>query len=178
MLEGTIEHDGAVFGIHCHIVPTTDPDVRQMIAFRDLLRGDRSALEAYANDKHRIAAATEDPLEYTAAKTELVDRLLEDAEVRAAYDAGAELDRLDRPLGLVEFERTKEILGRHLPAPPISPTSAAARAGTRSGWRGSVTGSSTGTWSRLVLFDALRALERVPELLGVGPHLLLTALSR
>jgi GrpB-like predicted nucleotidyltransferase (UPF0157 family) len=44
MLEGTIEHDGAVFGIHCHIVPTTDPDVRQMIAFRDLLRADHGAV--------------------------------------------------------------------------------------------------------------------------------------
>jgi GrpB-like predicted nucleotidyltransferase (UPF0157 family)/ubiquinone/menaquinone biosynthesis C-methylase UbiE len=118
MLEGTIEHDGAVFGIHCHIVPTTDPDVRQMIAFRDLLRADRSALEAYANEKHRIAAATEDPLEYTDAKADLINRLLEDAEVRTVYEAGTELDRLDRPLGLVEFERTKEILGRHLPAPP------------------------------------------------------------
>jgi ubiquinone/menaquinone biosynthesis C-methylase UbiE len=38
--------------------------------------------------------------------------------VRAYYDAGPEYDRLDSPLGVVEFERTKEILQRHPPPPP------------------------------------------------------------
>jgi len=79
MLEGTIEQEGAVFGIHCHVVPTTDPDVRQMIEFRDLVRRDASAREAYAADKRRIAAGTADPLEYTAAKGDLIRRLLEAA---------------------------------------------------------------------------------------------------
>jgi SAM-dependent methyltransferase len=38
--------------------------------------------------------------------------------LRAHYDAGIEKDRLDSALGLVEFERTKEIVSRHLPRPP------------------------------------------------------------
>lgn len=42
----------------------------------------------------------------------------DEAYVRAHYDSGAELERLNRPLGIVEFERTKEILDRHLPRPP------------------------------------------------------------
>jgi SAM-dependent methyltransferase len=40
--------------------------------------------------------------------------------VRAHYETGIERDRLDLPLGVVEFERTKEIVGRHLPAPPAT----------------------------------------------------------
>jgi SAM-dependent methyltransferase len=45
----------------------------------------------------------------------------EDAShVRAHYETGTERDRLDLPLGVVEFERTKEIVGRHLPSPPAT----------------------------------------------------------
>jgi SAM-dependent methyltransferase len=44
----------------------------------------------------------------------------DDSDVRAYYESGAELDRLDRALGIVEFERTKEILQRHLPPPPAT----------------------------------------------------------
>jgi SAM-dependent methyltransferase len=42
----------------------------------------------------------------------------EDAEMRAYYAQGRERDRLDDPKGVVEFERTKEILQRQLPAAP------------------------------------------------------------
>ncbi len=31
MLEGTFRCSGGVFLLHCHVVPTTDPDVGQMI---------------------------------------------------------------------------------------------------------------------------------------------------
>jgi dephospho-CoA kinase len=78
MLEGTIEQEGAVFGIHCHVVPSTDPDVDQMIALRDLLRVEPAAREAYAADKLRIVAETDDVLEYTQRKTALIRRLLEE----------------------------------------------------------------------------------------------------
>jgi dephospho-CoA kinase len=76
MLEGTFRCLGGVFLLHCHVVPATDPDVRQMIEFRDLLRRDPAALQAYAADKLRIAAATSDSLDYTHAKTALIHRLL------------------------------------------------------------------------------------------------------
>jgi SAM-dependent methyltransferase len=42
----------------------------------------------------------------------------EDAELQAHYAQGREWDRLDDPKGVVEFERTKEILRRRLPAAP------------------------------------------------------------
>ncbi len=34
MLEGTFRCSGGVFLLHCHVVPTTDPDVGQMIVPR------------------------------------------------------------------------------------------------------------------------------------------------
>jgi len=76
MLEGTYRCRGAVFGVHAHVVPTTDPDVNQMAAFRDLLRTDRRALEAYAAEKRRIVERTDDVMVYTEAKTDVITRLL------------------------------------------------------------------------------------------------------
>jgi GrpB-like predicted nucleotidyltransferase (UPF0157 family) len=76
MLEGTFRCRGGVFVLHCHVVPASDPDVRQMIEFRDLLRRDPAARQAYAAAKLRIAASTSDSLNYTHAKTALIRRLL------------------------------------------------------------------------------------------------------
>jgi dephospho-CoA kinase len=76
MLEGTFRCRGGVFLIHCHVVPTTDPDVRQMTEFRDLLRSDPAACAAYAADKRQITADISDSLDYTYAKTPLIRRLL------------------------------------------------------------------------------------------------------
>ena len=41
-----------------------------------------------------------------------------DPTVLAGYNAGIERDRLRTGMGLIEFERTKEILTEHLPKPP------------------------------------------------------------
>ena len=76
MLEGTFRCAGAVFLLHCHVVPTTDPDVGQMMELRDLLRRDPVARRLYAADKRRIAAQTRDSMDYTHAKTQLIRRLL------------------------------------------------------------------------------------------------------
>ena len=76
MLEGTFRCRGGIFLVHCHVVPTTDPDVRQMIEFRDLLRSDPAACVAYAADKRRITVGISDSLDYTHAKTPLIRRLL------------------------------------------------------------------------------------------------------
>jgi SAM-dependent methyltransferase len=44
----------------------------------------------------------------------------EDAEMRAYYAQGKEWDRLGDPKGVVEFERTKEILQQRLPVAPAT----------------------------------------------------------
>ena len=41
-----------------------------------------------------------------------------DSALHDYYALGHERDRLEGPVGVVEFERTKELLLRHLPAPP------------------------------------------------------------
>lgn len=43
-----------------------------------------------------------------------------DRAMHAYYERGEELDRLDTPIGRVELARTKEIVARHLPAPPCA----------------------------------------------------------
>ena len=41
-----------------------------------------------------------------------------DKSVTAYYEAGREYNRLRKDIGLIEFERTKEILLENLPKPP------------------------------------------------------------
>ena len=41
----------AVFALHCHVLPMTDPDVRQMIEFRDKLRTNADLRKAYVTEK-------------------------------------------------------------------------------------------------------------------------------
>jgi hypothetical protein len=88
--EGTFRCRGEVFLIHQHVVPTTDPDVRQMTEFRDLLRSDPPACAAYAAYKRRITADISDSLDYTHAKTSLIRRQLgasPTADIPASLDA-------------------------------------------------------------------------------------------
>jgi ubiquinone/menaquinone biosynthesis C-methylase UbiE len=41
-----------------------------------------------------------------------------DEEIRGYYETGVELDRLAQGYSRIEFERTKDLLSRHLPPPP------------------------------------------------------------
>jgi ubiquinone/menaquinone biosynthesis C-methylase UbiE len=41
-----------------------------------------------------------------------------DEEIQSFYERGLERDRLDQGYSRIEFERTKELLARHLPPPP------------------------------------------------------------
>jgi ubiquinone/menaquinone biosynthesis C-methylase UbiE len=43
-----------------------------------------------------------------------------DDQVRAYYESGVELERLEQGYSRIEFARTKELLERHLPPPPVS----------------------------------------------------------
>ena len=43
-----------------------------------------------------------------------------DEQIRAYYEGGAELGRLEQGYSRIEFARTKELLDRHLPPPPAS----------------------------------------------------------
>jgi GrpB-like predicted nucleotidyltransferase (UPF0157 family) len=84
MLVGTVRHKNAkVFAVHCHVVPTDDRQVHEMIALRDLLRADPSARERYAAEKRRIVAKTTDVYAYTEAKTGFIVELLRSLGLRS-----------------------------------------------------------------------------------------------
>lgn len=53
LLVGSLEVDGTVFRIHCHVQPGTE-EITRDLAFRDALRADPSLVTAYAELKARI----------------------------------------------------------------------------------------------------------------------------
>lgn len=74
MLRGGIEHDGRVFGLHVHVVPTTSGEAARLRAFRDRLRSDPELRAAYEAHKRRILAEeTADPAAYQQAKDRFFD---------------------------------------------------------------------------------------------------------
>jgi GrpB-like predicted nucleotidyltransferase (UPF0157 family) len=75
MLEGTYRCRGEPSSAYTRTW-SPDPDVKQMATFRDLLRDDRRALEAYAAEKRRILERTDDVRGYTDAKTDVIASLL------------------------------------------------------------------------------------------------------
>ena len=84
------------------------------------------------------------------------------AELSAHYARGEERDRLSAGQGLLDFTRTAEIIGRFLPAAPALLADLAERLAD--------------PVARAVVLDTARAVERVPELLGISPHLLATGI--
>jgi GrpB-like predicted nucleotidyltransferase (UPF0157 family) len=83
MLEGTMRHDGAVFGVHCHVVPLDDPGPARDRAFRDRLREDAVLREAYVAEKRRIVEdGVTDSLDYSYIKGEFVGATLREMELR------------------------------------------------------------------------------------------------
>ena len=78
-------------------------------------------------------------------------------EAEAYYNRGIEAGRLFRSHGLIEFARTQELILRHLPSPPCTVLDVGGGPGA---------------------YEAARAVEREPMLLGLPPHLLAVAAKR
>jgi GrpB-like predicted nucleotidyltransferase (UPF0157 family) len=77
MLQGCIDYDGDVFGLHCHVVPNGSPELLAMRAFRDRLREDASLRDAYAAEKRSIVqAGILDADQYTVKKSRFIVRTL------------------------------------------------------------------------------------------------------
>jgi ubiquinone/menaquinone biosynthesis C-methylase UbiE len=57
-----------------------------------------------------------------------------DDEIRAYYEAGLERDRLAQGYSRIEFERTRELLARHLPPPPARVLDVGGGPGTYALW--------------------------------------------
>ncbi len=79
MREGTIEHDGAAYNIHAHVIAETDPEVERNRAFRDLLRSDSGVRDAYVLRKREIlAGGSADSLDYSIEKGPFIRGALEE----------------------------------------------------------------------------------------------------
>jgi GrpB-like predicted nucleotidyltransferase (UPF0157 family) len=84
MLEGIIDHEGTVFALHCHVIPTNDPEVVWQRAFRDRLREDAALRDAYVAEKRRIVrTGVTDSLDYSNRKDEFVEGVLRDMGFRS-----------------------------------------------------------------------------------------------
>ena len=77
MLEGTFRCRGGVFLLHCHVVPTTDPEVGQMIGSVICFAAIPRPGGICRSSKRRIASLTCDSLGYTHAKTALSGQQLD-----------------------------------------------------------------------------------------------------
>jgi GrpB-like predicted nucleotidyltransferase (UPF0157 family)/ubiquinone/menaquinone biosynthesis C-methylase UbiE len=124
---------------HVHVVEAGGEEERRTLAFRDYLRTHPAAAGEYESLKRRLAsqfgAGDEVAREqYADAKTAFVEQIVARAAVETHYERYAEETRLGSGPSQLEFERTKEILLRHLPAPPVRIVDVGGAAGAYSLW--------------------------------------------
>lgn len=128
---------------HVHVVRAGSAEERNTLLFRDYLRSHPESAREYEALKRRLAARAESSSfasheSYADAKTEFVRHIVELAEVDAYYATFAEETRLGIGAFQLEFERTKEILLRHLPPPPATIVDVGGAAGAYSLWLASI----------------------------------------
>jgi len=124
---------------HVHVVEAGSAEERKTLAFRDYLRSHPEAAREYVQLKRSLAAeygGDDDASReaYAAAKSGFVNAV----DVRAYYDRYEEETRLAGGSSQLEFERTKEILARHLPPPPARVLDVGGAAGVYSLWLASL----------------------------------------
>ena len=118
----------------------------------------------------------------------------DDAALRAYYERGMERQRLSDGRGALEFSRTAEIVLRRLPTAPAVVADIGGGPGRYALWLASLgyrvehrdAAAAAGRGVHRLLPPArgtaggddrsrvVRAIERVPELIGFGPHLIAT----
>jgi len=80
MRTGSLEHDGAAFLLHVHVVPADSPEVAANRRFRDRLRADPALVEAYVAHKRAVLeSGVTDSVDYSIAKGGFVEEALRGA---------------------------------------------------------------------------------------------------
>jgi GrpB-like predicted nucleotidyltransferase (UPF0157 family) len=75
---GAVQFQGHLFRLHIHVQPSDNPSVAEKRAFRDRLRSEPKLMAEYmAHKQALISQGTIDPIEYTSAKADFVQRALE-----------------------------------------------------------------------------------------------------
>jgi GrpB-like predicted nucleotidyltransferase (UPF0157 family) len=84
MRVGTLQHRGASFRLHVHVIACDSAEVRHLRAFRDWLRADPQRVAAYVARKREIlGAGVTDPACYTGMKAAFIREVLEAAPAKA-----------------------------------------------------------------------------------------------
>lgn len=74
---GTIEHDGATFRLHVHVVAAAAPEIAEQIRFRDTLRANPALVAEYVGLKQAVlAAGVADGAGYNDGKDAFIRRVL------------------------------------------------------------------------------------------------------
>lgn len=127
-------------------------ELKWHLAFRDYLRTHPEAAAAYAEHKRELAAAHPHDIDaYVDGKEFFIRGCLRAAlelagedgdapagavgrEISAYYGKNAEAGRLGQGRGQLEMARTRELLGRYLPAPPATVLDVGGGPGTHATW--------------------------------------------
>lgn len=79
MRVGTVEHAGRRFGIHAHVIALGSEEHRELVWFRERLRGDPALRRAYEERKQAIlAAGIRDSIAYCKAKGSFITDVLKE----------------------------------------------------------------------------------------------------
>ncbi len=79
LLLGVVDHSGAPFRVHLHVMPPARHELAELRGFRDALRADAALRDAYAADKRRIVEDAPDGdanLLYTVRKSDFIQDTL------------------------------------------------------------------------------------------------------
>src|SRR5215216_1092925 len=75
MFTGTVDHGGAPYRVHLHVMPPARGELAELVALRDALRADPDLCRQYAEAKRRIVGEAADGQStelYTARKADFV----------------------------------------------------------------------------------------------------------
>jgi GrpB-like predicted nucleotidyltransferase (UPF0157 family) len=74
---GAIEHDGAIFRMHVHVIAADSPEAAEQLRFRDALRSDPELMREYVELKRQVlASGASDNVAYNRGKQDLIWRVL------------------------------------------------------------------------------------------------------
>jgi GrpB-like predicted nucleotidyltransferase (UPF0157 family) len=74
---GAIEHDGAIFRMHVHVIAADSPETVEQLGFRDALRSDPELMREYVELKRQVlASGASDNVAYNRGKQDLIWRVL------------------------------------------------------------------------------------------------------
>ena len=135
-LVGSVDRRGRRHPLHLFVMASSDPEVREILGFRDALRADARLRRAYAVEKRRLVdAGVVDPHLHVRARSPFIDAVLERLRIRPAEELAG---RSSRAAAMAAAMAVRTPAGPR-PAVVAEPRSARADATPRSAPAGATT---------------------------------------